>query len=239
MNAIGTANAVGVSVDCVARQSEVSTAVDTLAALLSFDELEATLARILGAVPAAARAGVMAIANGTVIGSIAWTDDHVVGFEKLQRRYRQGPGVQAAQIGQAQHVEDLQRETRWPDLVPQAISHTRIRSVLAFPLFVGGGLSGVLSLYADPPHAFTNDSRDLATFLAARSRHAVVDARRAAPGLAMAIGRGDVIGAAKTALMRRFALDDRAALSLLMKLTQQNSPGCQPTRAQTEKDSIG
>jgi hypothetical protein len=186
---------------------------------VDFEGLQALLTRIVAAIPVADRAGIMVITDRRVAGSVARTDDHALMFEKLQVSYRQGPALHAAQSANTQRIDDLHCETHWPDLIPRAIAHTPIRSVLAFPLFTDRHGSAVLSLYADTPRRLTDDCEDLGGFLAAHAGSAM-DAKK---WIGSALIGGDIIGRAKSTLMHRYDIDETTAFDLLIKLADEGN----------------
>src|SRR5689334_2667147 len=75
-------------------------------------------------------------------------------LDAIQRRYQEGPCVDALRDRNTVRVDDLTTDNRWPDYQREALAHTAVRSTLSYPLVVDQHVLGALSLYADQPDAF-------------------------------------------------------------------------------------
>jgi hypothetical protein len=74
--------------------------------------------------PAVDYAGTMLVGQGTVIRTLASSDGYPRHLNKLQQRYREAPGLEAACERQARRVDALYCERRWPNFSAEAVSVT-------------------------------------------------------------------------------------------------------------------
>jgi GAF domain-containing protein len=164
-------------------------------------------------------ASIMLVGQGTVIRTLASTDGYPRFLNKLQQRYREGPGLDAACEHQARRVDDLNGERRWPNFSDEAAATTPIRSILCVPLFTHHRSKAALNLYADQPYAFGAEG-ELIGLAFASDAEAVLEVGRREKRYRKALTNRDLIGQAKGILMERFAIDPVTAFSLLAQLSK-------------------
>ena len=94
-----------------------------------------------------------------------------------------------------------------------------VRSSLSIQLYVSDLDMGALNLYSDRPHAFDDETCNLAHILATHAAVAISGARRSSQ-FRSALASRDIIGQAKGMLMERFDVDAVRAFDLIRKLSQ-------------------
>jgi GAF domain-containing protein len=169
--------------------------------------------------PAVDYASIMLVGQGTVIRTLASTDGYPRILNKLQQRYREGPGLDAACEHQARRVDDLNGEGRWPNFSDEAVAITPIRSVLSVPLFTNHRSKTALTVYADQPYAFGAEV-ELIGLAFASDAEAVLEIGRREKRYRKARTNRDLIGQAKGILMERFAIDPVTAFSMLAQVSK-------------------
>jgi GAF domain-containing protein len=171
-------------------------------------------------VPGAQYAGVTVTRNARQIDTPAATHRWPLLLDEIQQRHREGPCLTAAWKEKTVHVADLEDDERFPLYRRDALAETPIRSVMAFELFIAGETMGALNVYAEEPHAFGPESRDIGLVFAAHSSVAWNSARRDEQFKA-ALASRDIIGQAKGMIMERYGVDAVRAFELLRKLSQE------------------
>lgn len=174
------------------------------------DAAQDLAAEALSIVPHAEHAGIGVVYHGQLIASLAATDECSHTFDTLQRRHRQGPYLEITDDHDVVLINDLLRESRWPDIVAAAIAHTPLRSMLALTLCRDDHFRWILELSADTPHAFTDQDLQRAMSWATGQRGHLSDT-----GCCRGVGDDT---AAAALLARRFALDPPAAFALLIQI---------------------
>jgi len=169
--------------------------------------------------PAVDYASIMLVGPGTVIRTLASSDGYPRHLNKLEQRYREGPGLEAACERQARRVDDLNGEKRWPNFSAEAVSVTPIRSILSVPLFTHHQSKAALNLYADQPYAFGAEG-ELIGLAFASDAEAVLEIGRREKRYQKVLTNRDVITQAKGILMELFAIDPVTAFSLLARLSK-------------------
>ena len=164
-------------------------------------------------------ASVMLVGQGTVVRTLASTAEHARLMSRLQKRFREGPGLEAACERQARRVDDLCGETRWPMFSDGAVAATPIRSILSVPLFTHYRFTAALNLYADQPNAF-NAEDQLIGGAFANDVEAVLEVGRREKRYQRALSNRHLIVQAKGILMEIHAIDPVAAFSLLAQLSK-------------------
>ena len=170
-------------------------------------------------IPGARYAGVTVTRNARQIETPAASHKWPVLLDEVQQRHREGPCLTAAWDERMIHVPDLEHDERFPLYCRDTVELTPIRSVLAFQLFIAGETMGALNVYAEEPHAFNAQSRDIGLVFAAHSSVAWNSARRDEQ-FKRALASRDVIGQAKGMVMERYSVDAVQAFALLRKLSQ-------------------
>jgi GAF domain-containing protein len=133
-----------------------------------------------------------------------------------------GPTWHAAADGEEVHVADLAEDPRWPEHFKQLLAGTPVRAIVALPLELGEHSLGVLTLYADRPHAFTLEALAAARVYADHAALAL-DADRTevrAENLEIALQSSREIGIAIGILVERHKLGAEQAFDMLRAASQ-------------------
>jgi GAF domain-containing protein len=170
-------------------------------------------------VPGAQYAGVTVTRNAKQIDTPAATHKWPILLDEIQQLHREGPCLTAAWEEKTVHVANLETDTRFPLYRRDALEQTPIRSVMAFQLFIAGETMGALNVYAEQPHAFGPESRQIGLIFAAHSSVAWNAARRDEQ-FKRALASRDMIGQAKGMIMERYGVDAIQAFEVLRKLSQ-------------------
>ena len=93
-------------------------------------------------------AGVTLIPRGGEHGYVAASDASALGYELLQRKLDEGPGVLAATSGEPVEAADLSSDERFPTFGPRAL-RTGLGAMFTFPLRHADHRLGALDLYQD------------------------------------------------------------------------------------------
>jgi GAF domain-containing protein len=173
-------------------------------------------------IPGAEYAGVTITRNAKHIDTPAATHKWPILLDEIQQRHREGPCLTAAWEEKTVHVVDLEADQRFPLYREDALQRTPIRSVMAFQMFIAGETMGALNVYAEEPHAFGQESRDIGLIFAAHSSVAWNSARRDEQ-FKRALASRDTIGQAKGMIMERYGVDAVQAFELLRKLSQDSN----------------
>jgi len=189
--------------------------------------VQATLQQIVdlahGVVDGADHAGVTMVSDqGRKMETPACTSDQVADCDQRQYDCGQGPCLQA--IGSDDgvlDVPDLVLDERWPHFAEYAVERG-VRSMLAVQLATPRGTLGALNLYALKPHAFDDDSRQVAVLYASHASLALA-AAKAESELRAAIESRQLIGSATGILMQRHDLGAEQAFQLLSQASQRSN----------------
>jgi hypothetical protein len=173
-------------------------------------------------VPGAQYAGVTVTRNGRYIDTPAATQKWPILLDEIQQRHREGPCLTAAWEEKTIHVADLETDTRFPLYRQDALAETPIRSIMAFQLFIADETMGALNVYAERPHIFGPEAREIGLIFAAHSSVAWNSARRDEQ-FKRALASRDTIGQAKGIIMERYGVDAVQAFTLLRKLSQDSN----------------
>jgi GAF domain-containing protein len=173
-------------------------------------------------IPGAEYAGVTITRNAKHIDTPAATHKWPIMLDEIQQRHREGPCLTAAWEEKTIHVADLETDNRFPLYRQDALERTPIRSVMAFQMFIAGQTMGALNVYAEEPHAFGQESRDIGLIFAAHSSVAWNSARRDEQ-FKRALASRDSIGQAKGMIMERYGVDAVQAFEVLRKMSQDSN----------------
>lgn len=173
-------------------------------------------------IPGAQYAGVTVTRNAKHIDTPAATHKWPILLDEIQQRHREGPCLTAAWEEKTIHVADLETDERFPLYRRDALEHTPIRSVMAFQMFIAGETMGALNVYAEQPHVFGQESRDVGLVFATHSSVAWNAARRDEQ-FKRALASRDTIGQAKGMIMERYGVDAVQAFEVLRKLSQDSN----------------
>lgn len=154
--------------------------------------------------------------HGT-LRTVAASNDTVLEMDRHQYESGEGPCVAAAAEGHEFHIESLDRETRWPTFVPEAIQQG-IKSILSTPLIPGDRPMGALNIYSDTERAFDTTQKELAQLFATQASGILADAGADVPDadrsalLADSLRSREVIAQAQGVLMQRTGVTEEEAL---------------------------
>jgi GAF domain-containing protein len=156
----------------------------------------------------------------------AATDDVVERADALQYELGQGPCLTAWEQRTVVRVDDLSRETRWPEWV-RAVAGSGLCSTLSAPMTTGGRTLGALKVYAADPGVYGEREERLLTKFATQAAillaglRSAEDARRVSDRLKDTLLGRDVIALAKGIVMARDGADERAAFLILADRARQ------------------
>lgn len=216
---------------------DFTNAQETAGAPDELSELERGLAREVNpfAVADAALRLVTSLAQATVAGAdgvsvslrrhggfvtVAASDDRIAQMDRDQYATGQGPCLAAATTGLPVRVDQLARETRWPEFVPRAL-RGGISSILSSPLLAPTGPVGALNMYSRKERGFGRTSRELAALFAEQASGILVEAidRSTSPDgatrLQEALRSRSTIAQAQGILMARSGLSAELAYARL------------------------
>ena len=168
-------------------------------------------------------AGIFLVKGGE-LETTAHSDALVVEVDELQRRFGEGPCLDAVTSGVTFYADELADDPRWPEFGPEAVDRG-IGSVLAVPLF-GNGTLGALNLYARFRQAFGVVDRARGLLLAALGGLAASAARihedeaRRAANLQAALVTRELIGQAQGILIERDRITADQAFGILRQASQ-------------------
>lgn len=183
----------------------------------ALDELARAAADCL---PGAAHAGIT-VARKDTLDTAAATGPHPKLLDALQAEHRQGPGFDAVHQQRSVRVDDLGRDTRWPEFSSAATTQTPIRSLLSVPMVARRQILGVLTLCAEQPAAFDFEAVDIALIFASHAALAWNRVRRESLFRASLVSR-ELVGQAKGMLMERYRIGPEEAFSLLQRLSNES-----------------
>lgn len=192
--------------------------------LLSEETVETSLSVLSSlaaeTVPGSCGAGV-SIIEGRRRTSAGSTDDRVREADALQYELDEGPCLTATDQRELVVVEDLSLDERWPRWAAAA-APLGLRGAMSSPLVAGASAVGAIKIYADHPRAFDVRAQQLLALFSAQAAVLVANvqshdrARRLSEGMRQAVRDRDVVSMAKGVLMGRHAVDEDAALRMLL-----------------------
>ena len=186
------------------------------------EDLQGTLDAIVGAavgtVPGAQHASISMVKGRREVVTSSSTSDLPRKTDQAQYDAGEGPCLDVLYQRRTVHVPDMATEKRWPGF-SLAASRLGAGSMLSVQLFVDGDDLGALNLLSESPHAFTQDSEQVALLFAAHAAVAIVGAEKEEQ-LRDALVRRDVIGQAMGIVMERYGLTAKRSFSVLTRLSQ-------------------
>jgi transcriptional regulator with GAF, ATPase, and Fis domain len=166
-------------------------------------------------------ADVLLISGPEIFRSVAATSQLAVDIDDLQRRFREGPCVDAATGNPPILCNDLREDKRWPRFGEAAIA-VGVHSLLSFQLYTHNARMGALNLFALKPKAFTAEFEAIGAMLATHAAIALI-ADDVQLQFRSALASRDIIGQAKGMIMERFDVDAVRAFELLKSLSQSSN----------------
>ena len=167
-------------------------------------------------------AGITVIEADGAVAALGATHHFSSVLDSVQGETGEGPGLSAAREQRVIRVDDLQTDSRWPAFRQIALARITVRSMLCVNLLGDDAPMAALSLLAEAPNAFTDESVEMATMLAAHTTMAW-NLRRRQEQFSVALDSRDIIGQAKGMLMERYGIDADEAFALLKKMSQESN----------------
>ena len=165
-----------------------------------------------------AQAGITVVRRGQEVQNIGATADVVRRGDELQAKLGEGPCLDAAWEEEQVLAGDLASEHRWPQWGPVMVRDFGLTSMLCTRLFTDEKKLGALNVYSTQPHAFDEESQDLARLLAVHAA-TVIAAAQQVEGLRFANDRRTTIGKALGIIMVQYDVDDETAFAVLRRLS--------------------
>jgi len=173
-------------------------------------------------IPGCDYAGVSIVHRGGRIDTQASSDEVVERADALQYELREGPCLDAIWHHDTVVSDDLGQEQRWPRWAPRVADELGVRGMLSVQLFTSEDTLGGLNLYSRHVAGFTENSVDIATYLAAHVAVALA-ATQTSDQLRLAMFQRTVIGQAQGILMERYSIGADRAFELLRRVSQDNN----------------
>jgi GAF domain-containing protein len=133
-----------------------------------------------------------------------------------------GPGIDAIVSGSVVTVDDVDVESRWPQLMDVVRRRTPIRSSVCVAMTAADRAVGIVVLHSERRCAFDARGVEVAQLLGVHAGIAISTARRGEQ-FAQALASRDVIGQAKGMIMERFGVDADRAFTMLSQLSQESN----------------
>lgn len=186
------------------------------------DVLQELLESAVAHIPGCAHASITTMVGREEAATAVTTHEHARTVDALQVEHGAGPFMEAASESAFVHIADLESEGRWPEFAADVCARTPVRSMAIFQLYIARGGLGTLNLYAEKPHAFDEEARDLGYVYASHAAVVWGTARRG-DQFRSALASRDIIGQAKGMLMERFDIGAVQAFELLRRLSQDSN----------------
>jgi hypothetical protein len=154
--------------------------------------------------------------------TVAVTDEVAERVDALERRFQDGPCIDAILEEIPQIQSDLRTVSDWPELASEVVRTTPVRGAAGFRIVVGGEKVGALNLFSDRPGSLTRASADQGIILAAFASVALaaVGSQHKADSLAKGLDSNREIGKAVGLMMAFHKVSDDAAFQILRKASQ-------------------
>jgi transcriptional regulator with GAF, ATPase, and Fis domain len=166
-------------------------------------------------------ADVLLVAGADRFKSVAATSQIAVDVDDLQKRFREGPCLDAANGNPVIVCNDLRNEARWPSFAEAAVE-AGVHSLMSFELYANHTRRGAMNLFGFKPDVFNPENEAVAAMLATHAAVALI-ANDERLQFQSALASRDVIGQAKGMIMERFGVDAVHAFELLKKLSQSSN----------------
>ncbi len=163
-------------------------------------------------------AALLALGSGRRVRVLATTSDVISELVTLERRTREGPGLQVLLGGGTVRVDDLGSDERWPRFGDVA-AKLGLRSMLGCELSTDRRRLGALCLYGERPATFPAEAEELAAVYAAHAS-LVLDSVRVESELTEAVESRQVIGQAVGILVERHRITTDQAFDMLVRASK-------------------
>jgi transcriptional regulator with GAF, ATPase, and Fis domain len=166
-------------------------------------------------------ADVLLVAGPDLFKSVAATSQLAIEIDDLQKRFREGPCLDAAIGNPTVICNDLREDTPWPTFAEAAVA-AGVHSLMSFQLYTHNARMGALNLFGLKPDVFTVENEAVGAMLATHAAIALIaDDERLQ--FQSALASRDIIGQAKGIIMERFDVDAVRAFELLRRLSQNSN----------------
>jgi transcriptional regulator with GAF, ATPase, and Fis domain len=163
-------------------------------------------------------ADVLLVAGDDLFKSVAATSQLAVEVDGFQKRFREGPCLDAAMASPMVMCNDLRDDSRWPTFAEAAVA-AGVHSLMSLQLYTHDARLGALNLFGTKPDVFTVENEAVGAMLATHAAVALIaDDERLQ--FKSALASRDIIGQAKGMIMERFDIDAVRAFELLRRLSQ-------------------
>jgi transcriptional regulator with GAF, ATPase, and Fis domain len=166
-------------------------------------------------------ADVLLVAGPDLFKSIAATSQLAVEMDDFQKRFREGPCLDAAIGNPMVLCNDLREDSRWPSFAKAAVA-AGVHSLMSFQLYTHNARMGALNLFGLEPDTFTAENEAVGAMLATHAATALIADDKQLQ-FQSALASRDVIGQAKGMIMERFDVDAVRAFELLRSLSQNSN----------------
>jgi transcriptional regulator with GAF, ATPase, and Fis domain len=166
-------------------------------------------------------ADVLLVAGPDLFKSIAATSQLAVEIDDFQKRFREGPCLDAAIGNPMVMCNDLRDDARWPRFAEAAVA-AGVHSLMSFQLYTHNARMGALNLFGLKPDTFTTENEAVGAMLATHAATALIAGDERLQ-FQSALASRDVIGQAKGMIMERFDVDAVRAFELLKSLSQNSN----------------
>jgi transcriptional regulator with GAF, ATPase, and Fis domain len=185
------------------------------------DTLRGVTASAVDLIDGVETADVLLVAGADLFKSVAATSELAVEVDDFQKRFREGPCLDAA-IGHPMVMcNDLREDSRWPRFAEAAVA-AGVHSLMSFQLYTHNARMGALNLFGIKPDVFTAENEAVGAMLATHAATALIaDDERLQ--FQSALASRDIIGQAKGMIMERFDVDAVRAFELLRSLSQNSN----------------
>lgn len=163
-------------------------------------------------------AALLALGSGRRVRVLATTSDAISELVSLERRTREGPGLQVLLGGGTVRIEDLGCDQRWPRFGDLA-ARLGLRSMLGCELSTDRRRLGALCVYGERPGMFPAEAEELAVVYAAHAS-LVLDSVRVESELTEAVESRQIIGQAVGILVERHRITTDQAFDMLVRASK-------------------
>jgi GAF domain-containing protein len=185
------------------------------------DLLHGVTAAAVDLIDGADCADVLLVRDADDFQSLAPTRQLGIDVDTIQKRFWEGPCLDAAEGDALVRCDDLHDESRWPRFAQEAVK-LGVQAMMSFQLYTHDNRKGALNLFALQPNAFTAKDQAVGAMLATHAATALIAHDREQQFQA-ALASRDTIGQAKGMIMERFAVEATRAFDLLKKLSQDSN----------------
>lgn len=186
------------------------------------ETLDGIVQAAIQAIPGVTDAGISQVYRGGRIETLAASGDLAREIDKVQYELREGPCVELLESeDQVMQVDDLSDRSRWPNFAPQ-VEKLGARSWMAYRLYTSQDSMGALNLFSTEPHAFDEQTQEIAALLAAHAAVALGAPRHTAQ-LEEALTTRKAIGQGLGIVMERYNMTEMRALQFLIRVSRDSN----------------